>query len=389
MNHDHMTRRHFLRNAGAAGAAFGALLIAPKIAFAAVQTTQRFVFVIQRGAADGLNTVVPYADPAYASLRGELAIDPATLTKLNGTFGLHAALPNTAAMYAKGDALLIHAIASPYRDRSHFDGQNVLETGGLRPYQIKDGWLNRLVGMLPPAPDNAIAFAPTVPMALRGPVSVSSYAAGSMSHASDDLMLRVSRVYANDAQLHGLWTSALQTQEMAGGQNKKQDPAAVGKMAASFLARSDGPRIAMIETQGWDTHTAQNPRLARALGSMDTLLGALRDGMGEHWTNTTVVVATEFGRTAAANGTGGTDHGTGSAAMLLGGSIRGGQVLADWPGLSSGALFEGRDLHATLALDSLIASAAAETFRLDPARVAKTLFPTSPPALMPTPLLKV
>lgn len=384
-----MRRRDFLRSTGAAGAALGAMMIVPKIAFASAQTAQRFVFVIQRGAADGLNTVVPYADPAYASLRAGLAIDPATLTKLNGTFGLHPSLPNMAAMYAKGDALFVQAIASPYRDRSHFDGQNVLETGGLRPYQIKDGWLNRLVGMLPSAPDNAIAFAPTVPMALRGPVNVSSYAAGSMPHASDDLMLRVSRLYASDAQLHELWASALQTQEMAGTQDKKQDPTAVGKMAASFLARPDGPRIAMIETQGWDTHTAQNPRLARALGSMDTMLGALRDGMGEHWANTTVVVATEFGRTAAANGTDGTDHGTGSAAMVLGGSVQGGQVLADWPGLSSGALFEGRDLHATLALDSLIASAAAETFKLDPARVARTLFPTSPPALMPKSLLKV
>ncbi|WP_429499897.1 DUF1501 domain-containing protein [Robbsia andropogonis] len=388
-----MKRRDFLRRAGALAAwtAFpGTMFGGARIAFAAVDTPQRFVFVIQRGAADGLNTVVPYADPAYARLRGELALDPGTLHKLDGTFGLHPSLVQTAVMYGQGEALMIHAVASPYRDRSHFDGQNVLETGGLRPYQIRDGWLNRLVALLPPTGghqasvhrDDAIAFAPTVPLALRGRADVTSYAPSSLGQAQDDLLLRVSRLYAEDAQLHPLWDSAMQTRHLAGSIGTKQDPAAIGKMAAGFLVRPDGPRIAMIETNGWDTHTAQNPRLANTLKSLDTMLAALKEGMGAQWAYTTVVVATEFGRTAAVNGTNDTDHGTGSAAMILGGAVKGGRILADWPGLSPQALNEGRDLRATLALDSLIASAAAETFRLDPRRVNTALFPQSPSPAM-------
>ena len=160
-----ISRRNFLRFAGAGA---GAILVSPHLAFANVESDQRFVFVIQRGAADGLNIVVPYADPAYANLRGALAIDPAGATKLDGTFALHPSLIEMAKMYASGQALFVHAVASPYRDRSHFDGQNVLESGGTAPYQLKDGWMNRLVTLLPRSrgiAQNAIAFAPTVPMA--------------------------------------------------------------------------------------------------------------------------------------------------------------------------------------------------------------------------------
>ncbi|MGA0572718.1 DUF1501 domain-containing protein [Variovorax sp. VNK109] len=367
-------RRHFLGTT-LAGSAW---LAAPHVVFAQAQTEQRFVFIIQRGAADGLNTVVPYADPAYARLRGALAIDPATAQKLDGSFALHPSLVEVGKLYTSGQALFVHAVASPYRDRSHFDGQNVLETGGTAPYQLKDGWMNRLLPLLPRQRREAIAFAPTVPMALRGNVEVSSYAPSSLPQAPDDLLLRVEQLYAGDTQLHGLWTAAMDARNMAGDPAGKarQDPAALGKMAASFLARADGPRIAMVETGGWDTHTAQNARLATQLKGLDALIASLRDGMGPAWNSTTVLVATEFGRTAAANGTGGTDHGTASAAMLIGGNVKGGRVLADWPGLAS--LHEGRDLRPTLGLDSLIAGSLAESFRLDARRVSASLFPGLP-----------
>jgi uncharacterized protein (DUF1501 family) len=369
-----LTRRNFMI---CTGAGLGAMLIAPRMVFASVESDQRFVFVIQRGAADGLNTVVPYADPAYASLRGALAIDPASAIRLDGTFALHPSLVETARMYAAGQALFVHAVASPYRDRSHFDGQNVLETGGLAPYQTKDGWLNRLVSMLPASRANAIAFAPTIPLALRGRAQVTSYAPSALPQAPDDLLARVSQLYADDPQLHGLWTSAMDARELAADAGARQDPASLGKLAASFLVKSDGPRIAMIETGGWDTHSAQNGRLGAQLKALDTMTAAMRDGLGEHWENTTVVVATEFGRMAAANGTGGTDHGTASAAMVFGGHVEGGRVLADWPGLGPSSLYQGRDLRPTLGLDSLIASVAGETFGLDPAHVRATLFPQS------------
>ena len=180
----------------------------------------------------------------------------------------------------------------------------------------------------------------------------------------------------------------MEARGLAADAGARQDPASLGKLAAGFLARADGPRIAMIETGGWDTHSAQTPRLAAQLKALDTMVAALRDGMGPHWANTTVLVATEFGRTAAANGTGGTDHGTASAALLFGGALQGGRVLADWPGLNSSALYEARDLKPTLGLDALIANTVAETFGLDPELVGRTLFPQTTVTRMRQSLLR-
>lgn len=379
-----LPRRQFLSFAAGAGA----LLVAPRIAFAAVETDRRFVFVMQRGAADGLNIVVPYADPDYARLRGPIAIDPAAAIKLDGMFALHPSLERVAAMYKAGQTLFVHAVASPYRDRSHFDGQNVLETGGTAPYQVKDGWLNRLASLLPKSSNDAIAFAPTVPMALRGRAEVSSYAPSALPEAPDDLLARVGQLYAADSQLHPLWNAAMEARGFAGENGPRQDPASLGKLAATFLARADGPRIAMIETGGWDTHSGQTARLARQLTGLDTMLAALRDGLGAVWNKTAVLVATEFGRTAAVNGTGGTDHGTAAAAMLVGGAVKGGRVIADWPGLSQGALYEGRDLRPTLALDALLGSVAAESLKLDPGLASRTLFGVSISRDTPTGLIR-
>lgn len=370
-----MDRRRFLGTAG--------LFTASPLLFAQAATDRRFIFIIQRGAADGLNTVIPYAEPAYASLRGALAVDAASQLKLDGSFALHPSLPKLHELYGAGQASFFHAVASPYRDRSHFDGQNVLETGGSAPYQLKDGWMNRLVGMLPRRGKDAIAFAPSVPLALRGPVEVASYAPSALPQANDDLMMRVDQLYASDPQLHALWSSAIEARGMAagsGGGGNRQAPAALGRMAAGFLARADGPRIAMIETSGWDTHSGQNARLANQLGGLDGLISGLHEGLGAAWAQTVILVATEFGRTVAANGTGGTDHGTGSAAMLVGGAVQGGRVIADWPGLSAAKLFEGRDLRPTLALDLLIASVCAEAFQVEPEHTSRILFPGGTPA---------
>ncbi len=365
-------RRMFL-----CAAAATSFVLSPRMALAHVESDRRFVFIIQRGAADGLGTVVPHGDPAYAGLRGALALEPAETIRLDGSFGLHPALAGAGRLFAAREALFVHAVASPYRDRSHFDGQNVLETGGASPYERRDGWLNRLAALLPKTAAEAIAFAPTVPLALRGAAAVTSYAASRLPEAPDDLLARVTRLYAADSELHPLWTAALEARgpETAGG---RQSPAAAGSTAAHFLAREDGPRIAMIETGGWDTHVGQSARLATQLASLDALVDALREGLGPVWERTVVLVATEFGRTAAANGSGGTDHGTASAAMLLGGAVNGGRVLANWPGLSPAALYEGRDLAPTLDLDALIATVAAETFRLAPDRVMRALFPDRP-----------
>ena len=381
-------RRRFV-GAGLAGAA--ALAFAPRMAFAAGETDKRFVFIIQRGAADGLGIVAPVGDPAFAGLRGALAADFADAPRLDGTFALHPALATLHQLYGQRQALFAHAIASPYRDRSHFDGQNVLETGGLQAYQQHDGWMNRMLGVLPPTSARAMAVAATVPMALRGPHEVSSYAPSALPQTSDDLMQRVAMLYQGDPQLHAIWAEAMATRELTGGvtPDNARGAAATGALAARLLRPADGARIAMVETGGWDTHVGQRYRLIAQLRELDALIGALQTGLGPVWQDTMVLVATEFGRTAAINGTGGTDHGTGAVAMLLGGAVAGGRVIGDWPGLATASLYEARDVRPTSGLDAFIGGAVAEHFRIEPGRVMRALFPESAGAAVTDGLVRV
>lgn len=379
-----LTRRLFLSSSGAAAAA----LAMPGMAFARANTSRRFVFIIQRGAADGLSILGPNGDPIHASIRGDFDKDLQNGTRLGSFFTLHPALAETAKMYAAKQALFVHAVASPYRDRSHFDGQNVLETGGSAAHQLKDGWLNRLVGLLPDDESKALALSDTVPMALRGSNQASSYAPSKLAGPNDDLLQRVSGLYESDSQLHALWSEAVATRMTAGEiEGGRQNGAAFGSVAAKLLSGDSGARIAMIETSGWDTHSGQRGRLATQLKNLDGIVGALKSGLGADWANTLVIVATEFGRTAHPNGTGGTDHGEASVAMLLGGAVAGGTVVADWPGLSTAALYEGRDLKPTTDLDSLIAGALAQHYALDPLRVITTLFPESRGTAFAKPLI--
>ncbi|MFL9841417.1 DUF1501 domain-containing protein [Sphingomonas sp. ST-64] len=370
-----MVSRRNLVLTGAAGAL--SLGFAPRLAFAQAATDRRFVFIIQRGAADGLGTVAPVGDPAFAAQRGVLAEEFGDAPKLDAMFALHPRLANVAQLYAAKQALFVHAVASPYRDRSHFDAQNVLETGGSSAYQLKDGWLNRMLGMLPADERKGIAVAATIPMALRGRVEVASYAPSALPDASDDLLGRVATLYAEDPQLHAIWQQATATRTLTGdlAANNGRNAAATGALAARLLAAENGARIAMIETGGWDTHAGQRGRLGAQLNGLDQMIASLKDGLGPLWGKTLVLVATEFGRTVKVNGTQGTDHGTASVAWLLGGAVQGGRVVADWPGLSDAALYEGRDLKPTAGLDAVIGSAAATHFGVDPARTMAAMFP--------------
>lgn len=374
-------RRKFIIG-GAAGAL--SLGFAPRMAFAQAATNKLFVFIIQRGAADGLSTLAPVGDPAFVGIRGALAEDfgGSAAHKIDPMFALHPSLGGLAKFYQAKQALFAHAIASPYRDRSHFDGQNVLESGGNRAYARKDGWMNRMLGLLPSENARAIAVAATVPMALRGTREVASYAPSNLPDASDDLLQRVAMLYQGDAQLHGIWEQATATRLLAGdlaGDNGR-NAAATGALAARLMMPDNGARIAMIETGGWDTHAGQRARIGAQLRGLDAMVGALQSGLGDAWGQTMVLVATEFGRTVAVNGTGGTDHGTGASAMLVGGAVKGGRILSDWPGLGQAALYEGRDLKPTMGLDVFIASAVAAHYGLDPARAMTALFPDSPEA---------
>ncbi len=370
-----MINRRNLVLTGAAGAL--SLGFAPRLAFAQAASDRRFVFIIQRGAADGLGTLAPVGDPAFAAQRGVLAQDFDGAAKLDAMFALHPNLKNVAELYAAKEALFVHAVASPYRDRSHFDAQNVLETGGAAAYQLKDGWMNRLLGVLPDDARKGIAIAATIPVALRGKVEVASYAPSVLPDASDDLLTRVAMLYAEDPQLHAIWQQATATRTLTGdlAANNGRNAAATGALAARLLAADNGARIAMIETGGWDTHAGQRGRLGAQLNGLDQMIAALKAGLGPHWAKTLVLVATEFGRTVKVNGTQGTDHGIASVAWLLGGAVQGGRVVADWPGLGDAALYEGRDLRPTMGLDAVIGSAAAAHFGVDPARAMPALFP--------------
>lgn len=354
--------------------AMTAVTTMPRTAFARAATDKRFLFIIQRGAADGLAILAPTGDPAYSGLRGNMAADVAAGARIDPMFTLHPALAETARLHSAKQALFIHAVASPYRDRSHFDGQNVLESGGAGAYRLRDGWMNRLLGQLPG--QKGVALSPAVPLALRGAAPVESFAPSALPDAGEDLMLRVGDLYAHDPLLGPLWSEALAARTKA-GETTGRGGAALGTLAARQMAGADGARIGMIETNGWDTHSGQQARLANQLRSLDETIAAFRTGLGSAWNDTLVLVATEFGRTARPNGTGGTDHGTGAMAMLLGGGVAGGRVLSDWPGLAPAALYEGRDLKPTMDLDALIAGALAQHFALPSGRTMAALFPES------------
>ncbi|HEY0801193.1 MAG TPA: DUF1501 domain-containing protein [Steroidobacteraceae bacterium] len=389
-------RRRFLLGAGALAAS----ATIPNALFARTLGTSRLVVVVLRGALDGLAAVPPYGDPDYVRLHRELAIaapgGPDGALALNSTFGLHPSLTYLHERFAAGELIVFNAVASPYRDRSHFDGQNVLENGLTRPIGTADGWLNRALRSLPsgtgrPA-ERAVAISQNVPLILRGEASVISKSPQLTPDVDEDLLARLADLYSKDDWFSARLSEAIQAEKMVDGENSaamdKTSPrsgypdrvGAVARMAAELMRSDGGPEIAVIEASGWDTHANQGGakgQLATRLAGLDRALKALAEELGPLWPQTAVLVVTEFGRTAAVNGTHGTDHGTGGCAFLVGGAVRGGQVIADWPGLGSKALLENRDLAPTLDLRSVFKAVLNEHMHVDANTLAKRVFPDS------------
>lgn len=388
-----VNRRQLLQAAGLTAIASGI----PGLSLARTSGERRFVLVILRGAADGLAVAPPYGDGNYRRVRGELALpapgDAGGPLKLDGLFGLHPALAGVHDEYRNGRALIVHAVASPYRERSHFDGQDVLENGGASAGLVRDGWLNRSLQPLGGSLGNevAIAMAQTTPLVLRGDNSVMSWAPSQLPDADESTLRRLERLYADDAFFSTRLAQALEAQDIAAGEsmdersmarrgNDAQQVRTMMQAAARFLAAEDGPRIAVLESDGWDTHANQGTTggaLANRLEALDGGITALRDGLGDTWSNTVVAVVTEFGRTAAVNGTRGTDHGTASAAVLVGGAVNGGRVIADWPGLRRSDLYEGRDLAPTTDLRSVFKGVLSEHLSLSDKLLDDIVFPGS------------
>jgi uncharacterized protein (DUF1501 family) len=383
-----ITRRILLQSAG--GCALGAML--PRIAFADAATDSRFVLVILRGALDGLAAVPPYGDGNYARQRGALGITSPE-RKLDGLFALHPELGELHARYQAKELVVLHAAATPYRERSHFDGQDLLEAG-TGTVTSRDGWLNRALPALPLARERgteelAMALAQNVPLVLRGPARVNSWAPSRMPEADSDTLQRIADLYSEDPYFASRLQAALAADEVAnaemGGMAKgRRDPGrdvgALASAAGKFLAAADGPRIAVIEAGGWDTHAnqgAEQGQLANRLRGLDQGLESLRTALGPAWRDTAVLVVTEFGRTVAVNGTRGTDHGTATCAFLVGGAVAGGRVIADWPGLSGGALYQGRDLKPTLDLRSVFKGVLAAHLGVAESELEERVFPES------------
>ncbi|HSG90888.1 MAG TPA: DUF1501 domain-containing protein [Pseudomonadales bacterium] len=390
-------RRRVLRGLGVlpllvAGLPARLVLAAPQASAASPRRDARFVLVLLRGGMDGLMALPAWGDPHHAGLRGDLGPQApgqaGGALDLDGTFGLHPELRRLHGFWTEGSLLPVHAVASPYRARSHFDAQNVLDIGRVLPDRTGDGWLNRALPalrgpQLAHGSERAMALGQSTPRVLMGPNAVGSWAPDVLPAPSADTLARLRALYAADALLGPRLEAALEADAMAGVAGADGGAADRGRVeprlaeaAGRMLAAEAGPRIAVMEVGGWDTHANQNAARWR-LRVLDGALGHLRDELGVAWADTVVMVVTEFGRTVAENGTQGTDHGTGGAAFLLGGAVRGGTVLADWPGLAPGRLHEGRDLRPTLDLRSLFKGVLGEHLGVATRTLERDVFPDS------------
>jgi uncharacterized protein (DUF1501 family) len=383
------SRRAFVRTVLGGAAAPLASLSLPALAAPAMD--RRFVFVVLRGGMDGLGAVPAPGDADFAGARGPLAEFGAPPLALEGPFALNPNLRELHAMFGRGEALVMHATGLPYRERSHFDAQQVLESGGTRPYQLTTGWLARALSA--GGGRRGIALNTAVPLVLRGAGEVDTWAPSLLPEPSGDLVARLARMYASDPALaralarakglHADPAMAGTDAPMGGAGGGRQAVIALARKAAEFLR---GPtQVAVLEMGGWDTHanqTAPQGALAAQLRALDAALAALREGLSspaaggnDPWSRTVVVVATEFGREVAMNGTQGTDHGSGGAAFVLGGAVRGGRVVADWPGLAKASRFEGRDLRITTDLRSVLRNVLGEHLQVSRAALDREVFP--------------
>ena len=385
MTSESLSRRWLLR--GLRALPFFGVISAPRLLWAAQPTEQRLVVIILRGGLDGLTAVPPIGDPQFAAARGALAQSAEGALKLNDFFMLDKHLPYLGRLYQQKQAIVFHAVALPYRERSHFDAQNVLETGFSRAGNRDSGWLNRTLQApsLASQKPMGLALASAVPLILRGPARVTSWSPPRLAQPDGDIVSRIAMMYEGDPLLEPIIRAAVGNHagkeaaavEAGTGGNRTPD---IARQAARFLLDRDGPCAAAIDIGGYDSHAGQlvaNGRLDRALSELDNTIKAFAETMAPVWRQTSILVVTEFGRTVALNGTAGTDHGTGAAAFLVGGNVNGGRVIADWPGLAPAQRLDGRDLKPTTDLRAVLKGVLAGHYRLDPQFIDQTVFPDS------------
>lgn len=372
-----LDRRAFL----ASLAASASLSLWPGTLFAKQPGGRRNVVVmLLRGGLDGLHALPAHGDPDYRRLRAAFELELPSSTHLDGLFAMHPALGFCRELYRRGHFLPVLGVAPPYQGRSHFDAQDCLENGGPAPGALRDGWMNRCIGALPDA--GALAIASVTPLIFRGTQPVASWWPALPRDVSPALMMRLETLYAADPVLapafaQAMLTSAPGDPAMPGRDRSQGRLPGLAAKAASLMAEAGGPRLGFIEDGGWDSHGNQASLLDRKLAELDAAIKALHDGLGENWQETVVMVVTEFGRTAAINGTRGTDHGTASHAFLAGGAVHGGRIAGHWPGLGARDLNEGRDLRAGIDTRSLFKGVLAAQLGIPESRLASVVFPGS------------
>ena len=346
-----VSRRKFIK---IAGASLAVLSFPMSSAFAFqesvdVKKKAKIVWVVLRGALDSLHTVIPTFDPDYQKLRPTLASSfKEPLLPLDKGFALHPSLKNLHQWYQKKEMLPIVAVSSGYPKRSHFDGQDFLESG-KNEIDHDSGWLARAIDI---KNRRALAVSHSTPISLRSSSQVHTWYPSKLKSADEDTLQTMSQLYQYDEVLKRNLEKAIEVKDLVddkvgGKKNRKGKFVELSKACATLMVEDNTLDCAMLEVGGWDTHNNQSSRLTKKLTELDTGLAELKTGLGDDWQNTVVIIATEFGRTAKENGTGGTDHGTGSALLLTGGAVNGGKVEGQWPGLKTDELFQQRDLMPT------------------------------------------
>ncbi|MEI9426661.1 DUF1501 domain-containing protein [Mesorhizobium sp. Cs1299R1N3] len=393
----HPSRRAVLMTGGA----LFAWAYLPRFARAADNRDPRLIVIVLRGALDGLSAVGPVGDPDYAGLHGDIALSlsgPHAALPLDAFFAINPAMPVFARLFKASQAAVVHAAATGYRERSHFDGQDVLESGFAGPGHVASGWLNRALENLPAgdrvATLGGLAVGPSTPLVIRGAAPVLGWAPQSLPAPAGDLATRVLDLYQHrDPVLAVALQKGLDANKMAlddqigvkamkpgGGLDSAAGMRQAAQGAARLIAADDGPRVAALAFDGWDTHVNEGGatgRLATLLGGLDGAFEEFEKGLGERWKDTAIVAITEFGRTARINGTVGTDHGTGTVVLLAGGAIKGGRVIADWPGLKPAQLYQQRDLAPTSDVRAVLKGLLADQFGLSAAVLGEKVFPDS------------
>lgn len=350
----YITRRRFLASAASLSVA---VTLFPQVTYGATEAAKRFVFVILRGAMDGMGALPPVGDPAFGNLRGR-DTDYDGYIKLDGQFALHPSLKTMGRLYNQKQAIMLPAIAAPYRTRSHFDAQDLLEFGTAAKDGTRSGWLARLTDQMDGTGEAAIALSNTLPISLLGTKRALAWAPDRLPDASEDLLDRLADLYASNPAMETALAKARKSDDIAnsmddpkmgdggnrGGNNQRNLFPQLAAAAGKFLKSETGLRLAVMEFGGWDTHSNQAARLRQQLAALDNGISALQTSLGEAWQDTCVLILSEFGRTANFNGSKGTDHGTAGTGFILGGAVKGGRIAGDWPGLKTKQLYEERDL---------------------------------------------